>query len=199
MVFVEFSVLGHNEVPMGWNGISGECVGSRIRGTEYKLNTSCFLKDIVETPKNNLTCSSYSPIKAGCGSRFYRWWENISEPQVHILTSEHPDPAFCGFCHSFPTFREILELNSPSGTFNLLKNWFCKSRQALWLNYLKVACYFQRFPPDYKQRGLAKVPSMLIWPLSSMFLSVCMHMCMCVHVCTCACLYVSMLGKNERQ
>lgn len=72
MVSIEFSVLGHNEVPMGWSGISGEYVGSRIRETEYKLNTSCFLRDIVETLKKNLTCSSYSPIKAGCRSPFYR-------------------------------------------------------------------------------------------------------------------------------
>lgn len=39
MVSVEFSVLGHNEISMGWNGISGEYVGSRIRETEYKLYT----------------------------------------------------------------------------------------------------------------------------------------------------------------
>lgn len=71
-MFVEFGVLGHNEFPMGWSWKLGEYIGSRIRETEYKLNTSCFLKDIVETLKKNLPCSSYSPIKAGCASPFYR-------------------------------------------------------------------------------------------------------------------------------
>lgn len=30
-MFVEFGVLGHNEVPMGWSWKLGEYVGSRIR------------------------------------------------------------------------------------------------------------------------------------------------------------------------
>ena len=29
--------------------------------------------------------------------------------------------------------------------FQLLRNWLCKSRWACWLNYLKIACYFQHF------------------------------------------------------
>lgn len=40
--------------------------------TEYKLNASCFLKDIVEPLKKNIPCSSYSPIKAGCASPLHR-------------------------------------------------------------------------------------------------------------------------------